>query len=150
VILAPSERYVLMSDDESKPLKLKYLDPNYDRFKRSKKHEQRLAKRMGGKRLPRSGGGAWGSQNGLAGWDKTTKQADFTIPDFVSEHKRTVKASMTLERDWLKKVSDGARRAGKDPSLFVTFEEEGKKPLDWVMIPLDVFEQLLAISKKDE
>lgn len=132
-----------MSDEPRKP-KLRYLEPNYDRYKRSKKHENRLSKRLGGKRLPRSGGMAWSR------WDKTTAQGDVSLPDFHLEHKRTECESMSVKHDWLRKVADGARRVGKDPALGVTFEERGKAPDDWIMMPLDVFERLLRAAKGND
>jgi hypothetical protein len=128
-----------MSSDEParKPVP-KYLEPNHDKYKRSKKHEDRLAKKLGGKRLPRSGGLSWSR------WDSTTAQGDLSTKELHLEHKRTDAASMSVKKDWLEKVADGARRTGKDPGLMITFEKKGVPPMDWVMIPLDVLQRLMA------
>lgn len=133
-----------MSDEAPRKPQLKWLDPNHDKYKRSKKHEDRLGKRLGGKRIPRSGGLAWSR------WDKTTANGDVSIPDFHLEHKRTDAKSMSLQQEWLSKVSEGARRTGKDPGVVITFERTGKAPEDWALIPLDVFERLLKLSKGSE
>lgn len=134
-----------MGDDEA-PRKVapKHWDPNYNKYKVSKKHEDRLGKRLGGKRIPRSGGMAWSKH------DPTTANGDISVPDFHIEHKRTVKKSMSVEQEWLGKVSDGARRVGKDPALVITFEKKGQAPEDWIAIPLEVFERLLKACKQNE
>lgn len=127
-----------MSDDEVRKPKLKYLDPNYDKYKRSQKHETRLGKRMGGKRIPRSGGLAWSR------WDKTTANGDISAPSFHFEHKRTENKSISIPHEWLVKVCEGARRVLKDPGVIITFEEKGKKPEDWALVPLEVLERFLG------
>ena len=129
-----------MTSEPRKP-KLRYLDANYDKYKRSTKHEDRLSKRLGGKRIPRSGGMAWSR------WDKTTANGDLSVPDFHIEHKRTDAKSMSLQKEWLEKVSEGARRTGKDPGVIVTFEKNGSNPTDWMLVPLEVFERLIRLSK---
>lgn len=130
-----------MDDTPKKKPAPKHLDDNYGRYKRSKKHETRLGSRLGGKRLPQSGAKSWSK------WDDKTAGGDVSTPDFLFEHKRTVHDSMSVKLDWLFKVSEGARRVLKDPGLIVTFEREGHKPEDWVMIPLDVLERLLRSAK---
>ncbi len=127
-----------MSDEEGpRRPKLKYLEPNYDKYRRSKKHETRLGKQLGGRRLPRSGGLPWSKH------DKTTAGGDISVPKFLFEHKRTVNDSMSLKKEWLEKVSDGARRMVKSPGVIITFDKKGEKPKDWVLIPLEVLERLL-------
>lgn len=128
--------------DEPKKLKLKYLEPNYDKYKRSQKHEDRLSKKLGGKRIPRSGGLAWSK------WDHTTANGDISAPDMHYEHKRTENKSVSIPHEWLTKVCEGARRALKDPGVIVTFEKKGRPPEDWVLVPLEVLERLLEISKR--
>jgi len=126
-----------MSDEPVRKPQLKYLEPNYDRYKRSKKHEERLGKRLGGRRLPRSGGLAWSK------WDKTTAGGDIAAPTFHFEHKRTDRGSISIPKDWLNKVSEGARRVVKDPGIIVTFEKRGSPLVEWALIPLEVLERLL-------
>lgn len=120
-----------------------HLEPNYNKYKQSKKHEDRLGKRLGGKRLPRSGGLAWSK------WDKTTAGGDISAPTLHLEHKRTVRESISIPRDWLKKVCEGARRVAKDPGVVITFEKKGQKPEDWVLIPLEILEALLKLADKE-
>jgi hypothetical protein len=48
-----------------------------------------------------------------------------------------------VAKDWLTKVSEGARRVAKDPGVVLTFEKKGQKPEDWVLIPLEILERLL-------
>ena len=131
-----------MSEERQGP-RPKWLDPNYDKYKKSKKHETRLANRLGGKRLPRSGGLAWSK------WDKTTDGGDLTNDDFLFEHKMTEAKSISLKRDWLEKVTEGARSKLKDPAMILTFEGNIRAPKDWVLIPLEIFETLTA-GENDE
>lgn len=126
----------------------KHMDANYDKYRRSKKHEKRLGDRLGGKRLPRSGGVSWSK------WDQSkvlksnqTLDGDIAAPDFHFEHKRTEDKSISLAKEWLHKVSTGARMVGKDPGVILTFERKPEKPEDWVVIPLEVLERLLQQAK---
>jgi hypothetical protein len=130
-----------MDDTPGRKPQLKYLEPNHDRYKRSQKHEERLSKRLGGRRLPRSGGLPWSK------WDKTSAGGDIAAPEFHFEHKRTDCGSISIPKDWLAKVSDGARRVVKDPGIIVTFEKKGAPLVEWVLIPLEVLERLLKKAK---
>jgi len=144
------------SDDGVKKVRPKWMDPNYDRFKRSKKHENRLASRMGGKRLPQSGAKrlskyALKAQTSLEiRPDTITMNGDLALPDFWVEHKRTDTGTMSIKREWWEKLVEGARAADREPALFVTFEKKASpssKPLDLVLLPLEVFERLRATKK---
>jgi len=131
-----------MSEEGGRP-RIKHLDANYDRYKRSKRHEDRVAKRLGGRRLPRSGGLAWSR------WDRSTAGADLGTAEFHIEHKRTQNKSISVTREWLEKVSEGARKAMKDPGLVLCFEHKTGEPDEWIAIPLEVFEKLLkAVETK--
>jgi hypothetical protein len=55
---------------------------------------------------------------------------------------------MSFQREWLEKVTDGARRVGKYPGVIVTFDIPQKLPQDWVMVPIKVFEVLQNLLKK--
>ncbi len=120
--------------------KLKYLDGNYGRVKKSKKEEERIAKEMGGKRLPRSGGMQWSK------WDKKTAKGDISTPEFHVEHKETEKQSISIKKSWLQKVTEGARDAMKRPALVVTFIE-GRKKEDWAMIRLEDLKRLQELAE---
>lgn len=143
-------------DVPEKKVRPKWMDPNYDRYKRSKKHEQRLASKLGGKRLPQSGAKrlskyALRAQTSLGERPETiTLNGDLSIGDFWVEHKRTETETMSIKKEWWLKVCDGARAAGQEPALFVTFEQRASpssKPIDLVVIPLDVFERLRNLAK---
>ena len=117
---------------------------NHDRARRSRKHEQRIATAMGGRRIARSGGKAWSR------WDKTTDQGDIKTPIFHLEHKRTDKDSMSVKKEWLDKVSDGAQRVGKDPGVVITFEDPVKgKVEDWVLVPLAVAKRRMGYGSEE-
>jgi hypothetical protein len=116
-------------------------------FTRSKKHENRIASRLGGRRVSRSGG-AYFSKSGSKKYDPVTAGGDIKTPKFYVEHKRTEHASMSVKLDWLRQIKESAVRVMKDPALAVTFEHDGKNE-DWVMIPLSLFERLTG-SRSDD
>jgi hypothetical protein len=140
------------TNPERKKLRSKWLDPNADRARRSNQNERRLAKRLGGKRIARSGGKLWSSRLkgasargkgiNLAGVSGTTEGGDVAVKEFHFENKRTINKSMSVQRAWLLGITEAARQAGKDPGLILTFENGRKPPEDWVALPLDVFERL--------
>ncbi len=130
-----------MGDEPARRPQLKYLESNHDRYKRSKKHEDRLGKRLGGRRLPRSGGLPWSK------WDKTTAGGDISAPDFHFEHKRTDCGSISIPKAWLAKVSEGARRVIKDPGIIITFEKKGSPLEEWALVPLEVLERLMKKAR---
>jgi hypothetical protein len=152
-----------MSDDETKHQRrkprLKYLeDANHDRYRRSKKHELRLAEELGGRRLANSGGklrSRWSKVGKVSnvsfrgekpddGFKNITLDGDFVNKKYHFEHKRTETKSIRVEREWLEKVSDGASARGTIPALVLTFETKrlGVADSEWACIPLDVFKRL--------
>lgn len=145
-----------MSADDPKKVRPKWADPNYDRYKKSQKHEQRLASRLGGKRLPQSGAKrlskyAVRAQTSLDVAPETiTLNGDLELPDFWVEHKHTQTATMSIKKEWWLKVREGARAAGREPALMVTFDATGpsSKPIDLVVIPLEVFERFRGGSSR--
>jgi hypothetical protein len=117
-------------------------DDRRAKVKRAKDNENRIAKTFGGRRLPRSGGRRWSAT------DSTTDQGDVTSPDFLIEHKHTVKDSISLKKEWLRQVEAGARRKGKDPALVLTFETADRRDRDdYVVVPLSLFERLRSLAK---
>lgn len=66
------------------------------------------------------------------------------------EHKRTECKSLSLKRAWLDKVSQGAKRADKDPAVVITFEEDGHPSEDWILIPLSVAQRVLGLTTEEE
>jgi hypothetical protein len=128
-------------DDQPKRPRPKVFDDNYNKYRRSKRHEDRIATALHGRRIPRSGGLAWSE------WDKKTAGGDIKSAEYLIEHKRTENASMSIKLDWLVKVREGAAAASKEPALAITFERGTQPPEDWVAVPLSVFQRL---TKKDE
>jgi hypothetical protein len=135
---------VPMSDPEPerKKLRMKWLEPNSDRAARSNRNERRLAERLGGKRVPRSGGKLWSSRAGGSTGTGMTQGGDVTTIDFFIENKRTELKSMSIKREWLTQITEAAARVGKKPALIMTFEDKRKDPEDWVAIPMAEFERL--------
>lgn len=138
-------------DDGVRKVRPKWMDPNYDRFKRSKKHENRLAAKLGGKRLPQSGAKrlskyAFKAQTSLdVKPDTITMNGDIALKDFWIEHKRTDTGTMSIKREWWEKLVEGARAADREPALLVTFEKKASpssKPVDLVLITLEAFERM--------
>jgi hypothetical protein len=122
----------------------RWLDENTDfkiKKRKSKKNEQRLAAELGGRTFRGSGNEAWHCND-----PHTTAKGDIKTPSFVIEHKMTVRKSLSLKYEWLKKVAEGAKQQAKDPALIVTFEsQDGRKKEDFVVLPLEVFKRLLAL-----
>lgn len=100
---------------------------------------------MRGKRLPRSGGLPWSKH------DTTTDGGDVTTPQLHIEHKRIEPRtkSVGVKRDWLAKVTEGARRHMKTPAMVFHFEDARGHAEDWLMMPLDVAERLLKALETD-
>ncbi len=139
-----------MDGPERKRLKSKWLEPTADTARRSNTNERRLADRLGGKRVPRSGGKSWSSRLGGATGQKMTEGGDVSTIDFFIENKRSVKNSIGVKRSWLDDIDASAKRVMKDPALILTFEDEleRKPPMDWVAIPLHVFERLRSLASR--
>jgi hypothetical protein len=123
----------------------KAFEPNYERAKRSTKHENRFAGRLGGRRLPRSGGLAWSRH------DRSTDGGDITTTHLHIEHKRAEPQtkSIGIKRDWLQKVTEGANRQMKIPAMGLTFEDALGFEQDWVAVPLSVMERFLKALDDD-
>lgn len=117
---------------------------NRTRAKRSNTAERRVASALGGKRIARSGAKSWSASD-----YKTTDRGDIQTPLLHVEHKRTDRASMSLQREWLEKVTAGARRTDRAPALVVTFDQPHQPPQDWLMLPLEVARRLLGIEVDD-
>lgn len=128
-----------MSDDP----KPKTFDPNYNRSKKSQKHEKRLADGLGGRTLRQSGAAPVSKWAKKLGGGHVSEQGDFRTDDFLIEHKSTEKGSMSLKREWLNKVREGAERSARDPAVIITFDRGLQKHEDWVLLPRSVFDKLM-------
>jgi hypothetical protein len=139
------------SNDSSERMRPKALDwlfnDNQQRTRKSRKQEDRVAGRLGGRRLRRSGGSQWSRD------DKTTDDGDIGTPEFHIEQKSTEKASMSIKRSWLDKVREGARKFGKDPAVVISFVEPNKpaaQPEDWICIPVEVAQRILGYDDDED
>ena len=79
--------------------------------KQSKKHENRLAKELGGQRVVASG----------AFW---SRKGDVRMPDVLLEHKWTGKKSFTLKSDVLEKIVNEAIVESRMPILGISLNNE--------------------------
>jgi hypothetical protein len=117
-----------------------FSDPNYNRVGKSKRQEEKLARDTGGRRVRRSGGMYWSKNN------KRTEDGDVVTKEIIRgwnfEHKGTTTGSITIKRDWLNKVRDGARAKTRRPAIVVTFDQGLKVQEDWVLIPRSIFDRL--------
>lgn len=68
------------------------------------------------------------------------------------EHKRVEPKtkSIRIPREWLSKVSEGARRRLKVPAIVVTFEDAQGYEADWLMVPLDTAKRLMDVQLSEE
>jgi hypothetical protein len=138
----------IYDDNGKRVLKSKWLEPTADTATRSNENERRLATRLGGKRVPRSGGKYWSARASGPTGTKITEGGDVSTKEFHIENKRTVNQSIGIKREWLDGIREAAKRVMKDPALILTFEDEDKKqsPEDWVAVPISVFERLRKSS----
>jgi len=134
--------YWNMDDKPSNPRPSpRWLDPDggrAHRVRRSKGHEERIAKEVKGRRLPASGAVA------VSKWCPQTARGDIGTPEFHIEHKyaQPHTKSIGVQRKWLSKVTSGAKTEGKVPAMVLTFERPQKHAEDWLMIPLSVAKSL--------
>lgn len=129
-----------LQDDGGSPKKVvaKHLDPLRAQGQRAKTHERRVAKEMGGRRLPASGALPFGRR------DKNTAAADVRTDALLIQHKSTIKDSLTVKRDWLYELSVEAQRRSLDPALMMSFDREVRCSQEWIAVPKDVFYRLLS------
>lgn len=119
--------------EESRKRRSKALDSNYDQQGKSRKQEDRVAKKVHGRRQP--GSGSIPSEH---------LKGDIKHDDFLIEAKRTNAKSLSVKGDWLLKIEDEARLLDKIPALSI--EIGGIPPTiekDWCMIPMSVFDKLV-------
>lgn len=111
-------------------------------MKKSAAAERRIARTIGGKTLPRSGGGRYSHTTN----DPDTEGGDIVSTDFLIEHKRCephVK-SIGVKREWLSKVTSGAKKKMKFPAMVLTFENPEGHEEDWMLIPMSVATRVLG------
>jgi len=139
-------------DEGPKRIRSKWLDDRASRSRETKVQETRIAKELGGRRIPRSGASTWSP------FMQKTDGADITTPTLHVEHKRTEKSSISLKHEWLEKVVEAARLRGKTPAMVITFtnapvrldwSKEDRVPMDWVLLPLDAITGILDLGDED-
>lgn len=104
-----------------------------------RKAETRTAKRLKAERVTRASG-AMASDKG-----------DIVLSDFLVENKSTVNESMSVQYDWLTKISREALEDKKAPALTVQFTDNIGRPKkfgSWVMIPEALFEEVQALYRE--
>lgn len=129
----PDPRY--FDDKPSSPKEPDYFKP-VPTTALSSKHESEVAKRSGGRRVSGSG-----SQLGKPGDVKGDKD--------LQELKATNKVDETrIKLAWLKKIAYEALTQGKYPVVNMRFTKlEPPAPQDWVLIPADVYYDLMERDK---
>lgn len=129
---------------------------NHENSKVSKKHENRLAARLGGQRYSGSGNRPIsrksyrkvlndGSRRRLDLREvEDTDNGDLATPKFHFEHKFTRNESLSVKLEWLDKVEIGAKGKRKDPGLIITFQDQhGHVLKEYLAMPLTVYERLM-------
>lgn len=94
--------------------------------------ERKVAKHLGGKLKPASGA-------------MQSAKGDIELPEFLVEAKSTVKDSISIKREWLKKIGQEALGVNKYPAVSITFTTEdgtARHRGSWVMITQDMFREL--------
>lgn len=94
--------------------------------------ENRVAKKMGGKRQRGSGSSIYA-------------KGDVIQEDFLIECKKTIHASLSVKGAWLDKITKEAMAAGKEPALAIEIQgmESTHSERDWVAVPMSVFRRLV-------
>ncbi len=71
-------------------------------------------------------------------------KSDGTVAEFRVESKSTKHASISIKRDWLKKISREALSAGQVPMLTISFTDDaGNVKETWAAIPLWKLQEML-------
>jgi len=124
------------------------------RTRRSRKNEHELGARLGGRRLPASGGRPWSlrqvslapGQRRLVG-EGPTARGDVSIPGFLVELKETEAQSIRFKRAWVEKVVEGASARWVQPAVVVRFlAKVGEQDVELVVLPQDVYERVLLAA----
>lgn len=127
------------------------MNPNHNRMKDSLKEEGRIAKKLGGRRLPRSGGLPWTPMDRKIATGLTVG-GDVETGELLVEHKRVAPhvKSVSIKRDWLKKVTEGAHGTMKYPAMVLTFKDPKGHEEDWMLMPMSLAERILGKLKEEE
>ena len=115
------------------------VQPRYEKAlttgRRGAKHEKRTAKRSGDRRVRGSG-------------SKPGRPADIRGLEFLRENKTTVGRGRTISGEEIEKISNQALSVGLEPVMEICFEgQTAPTPKDWVMLPAEVFEDLVRRAR---
>ena len=94
--------------------------------------EHRIADETGGKRVPGSGCSPYA-------------KGDVKLKAFLVECKKTEKASLSIKKSWLVKISREAVAIQREPALAIEIQggpQDAVCDRDWVMIPARLFKKL--------
>jgi hypothetical protein len=140
-----------MLPEKPKDMTPQLLDPNRGKNKKSRKQEDRVASKVGGRRVSGSGN-QMPAMRVKSGYRNTScKPGDVNAQDFLMEAKRTDAGSIRITGDMLTKIEAQAAMKGRLPALAI--EIGAMLPMtekDWVMMPLSVFNQLTGKREEEE
>jgi hypothetical protein len=118
-------------------------------YKKSRQQEERLADKLGGKRVAGSGAGRAVTRplpNAAARGEGKSARGDVITKPLLVEAKSTSNRSMSVKMAWLEKIYAEAVDEGKTPGLGLTFEHRSEWPgfpQDWVAVPAEWLYALL-------
>jgi len=117
----------------------------HEAVKRSKKHEERVAGKLGGCRMKRSGGARYSKSYTV------TDGYDLGCRLLKGEHKfvRPGTGSIVVKREWLDALLVLTKRLSQEPALLITFEGM-KTHQDWVLMPLAVVQKRLGVELDEQ
>lgn len=97
-----------------------------------KAHEDRIAKAVGGRRVPGSGSSMFA-------------KGDVNEDSFLIECKLTEAGSLRVKQSWLEKITSEAEAQGKMPALAIEIQGGDRRlaERDWIAVPRSVFRRLL-------
>lgn len=117
--------------------KSKVFDKNYGIRIAVNKQEKRLAKSLGGRRVPGSGGmrrTKWTTMGSGGGY------ADAISPSSMAEAKLTIKSHLTIKWAWLSAITKKSLLSNRTPVVMISSESHntmGIVPKDWALLPWD-------------
>jgi len=118
----------------------------------SSEQEERVARRVGGERVAASGAGRIPPSAGpcIPG-RRSGGKGDVSHDLALVECKTTLKASISIKRDYLVKISREASDVHKTPALVVSFTGMPRGvERDWAVVPLPVAKSMLGLGGDDE
>lgn len=101
--------------------------------------ERRVARKIGARQTPGSGSG--------------NHKGDMLYGGWLVEAKATANLTAKLDLSWLVKIAQEALNAGKNPAVAVSFirpDGSARPRGDWVMMPLQTFQELTGIQAQND